>query len=167
MMMIALLIASSLLTLAFALWIARGHAHPRQPHDVDLKAFRNLLSGEDEIFLRRSLNKSNYHKVRRARIRAIQEYLGWIADDCAHVIASLRSEVSGASPSIETGTLARKAMQLRATALGFSALLWLEYIVLRVEIRPALLLKNYEDLRHAILYLQAHPPAVAHGSGTA
>jgi len=48
----------------------------------------------EEGFLRNALTTSYYYKVRRARLRAVQEYLLWIAANCATLIALLRLRVT-------------------------------------------------------------------------
>src|SRR5947209_3526244 len=88
------LIAATFIVLPLAFWLGWGNPRRRRKdwqnlRQVDLAAFRNLLSSEDDEFLRGSLIPSHYQEVRRARVRATQEYLTWIAENCATLLAQL------------------------------------------------------------------------------
>lgn len=137
----------ALCALLFVLWMANTRVH--QPvREVDLAAFRTLLSRDDEAFLKRTLTARHYLQVRRARLRATQEYLGWIAANCAALLSLLRSvdEHSKADQSADIPALAQSALRLRLIAVGFWLLLWIEYVLPDLEIRPLRTIKRYEDL---------------------
>ena len=162
----------ALCALLFVLWMAnteqktssRVHQHLRE---VDLAAFRNLLSRDDEAFLKRTLTARHYLQVRRARLRATQEYLSWIARNCAVLLSLLRSvdAVSDADQSADIPALAQSALRLRLIAVGFWLLLWVEYVLPDLEIRPLHTIKKYEDLwRNARVRLDvktAEAPVIA------
>jgi hypothetical protein len=155
MMLLALLSAGLLAVLLLMVWTIRGGARrslgeqtaPRF-YAVDIAAFRNLLSQDEEDFLRSALTKSSYRKVRRARLRAVQEYLLWIAANCATLIATLRLRISNPeldSP-LDTEALVQQALRLRLISLGFWTLLWIEFLLPTIHIRPSAAAKRYEDV---------------------
>src|SRR3954470_13800910 len=147
----AWLIASAITVLLLLWWLAKGNVgtknHPATLRSVDVAAFRNLLSLEEERFLRMSLRPAHYRRVRRARVRAIQEYLSWIAGNCAVILALLQSGVTQAEYESldEAAILGRRALQLRLISLGMYTALWLEYLVPDVPIRPLYVVRRYEE----------------------
>jgi hypothetical protein len=48
---------------------------PKSLRVIDILAFQNLLREEDDVYLRRTLRRRSYRRVKRARIRAAHEYL--------------------------------------------------------------------------------------------
>lgn len=129
----------------------RVDPHRLQPlHPVDTAAFRNLLSAEDEEFLRASLRADHYRQLRRARLRALQQYLLWIAESCAVLVAMLRSTAANASSSHKIDLLVKRALRIRLTSLALWILLWAEYMFPRLEIRPFRLLTSYEEFRRSV-----------------
>jgi hypothetical protein len=172
---LSLIICASAI-LIFVLWIAR--ARPGRSFDanhglreIDIPAFRNLLSRDDEQFLQRSLTGGHYRKVRRARLRAEQEYMVWIAENCAVLLSLLRSgdEKSSAEQPLNIAALAKDALRLRLIAVGLWFLLWIEYLVPNLQIRPLHTIRKYEELWRTVeIHLDAivpHSTVIAdHGS---
>ena len=156
-----------LAALLLVLWIVRGgskRSSGKQSslrfHPVDLAAFRNLLSPEEDDFLRSALKTIHYHKVRRARVRAVQQYLLWIAANCATLLALLRLKVSAP----DTEGIVHHALKLRVISLGFWLLLWIELLLPGIEVRPAAAIRRYEDVwRFAESYFRSHlfEPAIS------
>lgn len=138
--------------LGFLLWILRGSGSSANLsdrfllHHADIAAFRNLLSDSDAEYLRSSLSKRNYRKVRRAQLRAVQEYLYWIAEDCAVILALVRADTRY-SPA-ESATIARRAIRLRMIALAYWTLISVRYLGPGKLIWPGRVLGNYEELWH-------------------
>lgn len=176
-MPLALLSAGLLAVLVLILWTIRGGGQralreqtgPRF-YSVDVVAFRNLLSQDEDEFLRNALTNSAYRKVRRARLRAVQEYLRWIASNCATLIAVLRLKTSEPEPDslVDTEALVHQALRLRLISLGFWILLWIEFLVPTVQIRPSAAVKRYEDVwRFAEGYVRKHrlEPAATSAGG--
>ena len=137
------------------LWLRRGGirrsngpGESGQLHQIDLPAFRNLISPADDEFLRNSLTVAHYRQRRRARLRAVQEYLAWIAEDCVALIPMLQSQAQS-NPSVarETASLIRSASQIRLISSALWLLLWGEYLFVGLEIQPLRLLKRYEEFR--------------------
>ena len=165
-MIVALLSASLLAVLLLTLWTIWGGAQrplgeQRTPkfHAVDIAAFRNLLAQDEEDFLRSALTNVAYRKVRRARLRAVQEYLLWIAANCATLMAVSRLRVTQAEleSTVNTEELVRRALRLRLISLSFWALLWIEFVFPGLEIRPFAAVRRYEDVwRFAQGYFRTH-----------
>ena len=118
----------------------------RQLRKVDIPAFRNLASSDEDLFLRRSLRAVDYRVVRRSRLRAMQEYLLWIAANCSVIIALLRAEAAAPQMHVNVPQAARMAAQIRLMCLGYWCLLWLEYLLPNLNVRPLQLLRKYEEL---------------------
>jgi len=168
--MLILSTIAAIVLVAFLFWIVRGSNGVTKPgssprlHRVDTLAFRNLLSKNDEAYLRTSLSPTRYRLVRRARLRALQQYLLWIAADCAVLLAWMRANQR--QPSRGAETMARKAITLRLTALALWALLWVEHLVPGIEFRPGAALGNYEEFwRSAEVYLTNNRSQPAWSSG--
>jgi len=171
-MLFIILSAGVLAVLLLVLWIVRGGSKRSFGEQitpafyaVDVVAFRNLLSPDEEDFLRHALTTSSYRKVHRARLRAVQEYLLWIAANCATLIAILRLRIT--EPETEsagdTESIVRGALRLRLISLGFWLLLWIEFAMPGVQIRPFAAVRRYEDVwRFAQDYFRTHllEPAV-------
>ena len=165
--------AGVLAALLLGLWIVRGGSKRSSGkpsslklHPVDLAAFRNLLSPEEDDFLRSALKTSHYHKVRRARVRAVQQYLLWIAANCATLLALLRLRVTDPdlASAPDTEGLVHHALKLRVISLGFWLLLWIEFLLPGIEVRPAAAIRRYEDVwRFAESYFRSHlfEPAIS------
>ena len=157
-MFLILLSTGTLAMFLLVLWIVKGGSKRVSAeyeladlHRIDTAAFHNLLSDDEESFLRSSLTASHYGQVRRARVRAVQEYLFWIAENCATLIAMLRwnqrtNEESGRA----TDSLVQKALQLRLMTLGVWMLLWFDYLLPSLHIRPFGALNRYEQFWRAV-----------------
>jgi hypothetical protein len=129
--------------------------------EVDLAAFRNLLSPSDDQFLKHSLSARHYRQVRRARLRATQEYLGWIAGNCAVLLRLLRSteDRSNIDAAHDIPVLGQSIVRLRLIAVAFWLLLWVEYLLPNLQIRPLHTIRKYEDLwRTAEIHLERIVP---------
>ena len=156
-----LIIGATLALLAMLLllmWTLRGRqvSSISEPHlhRVDTVAFRNLLSEAEDQYLRVSLSSAQYRTVRRARLRASQEYLLWIAEDCAVLLAAVRGNTVQASG--EAAAIAQNAVRLRVITLAFWSLLWVEYLTPGLRVRPFRALRRYEEFwRSAEQYLRS------------
>jgi len=147
----ALILAAVILVFC-AVWILIGR--PGRSSDrsapqlkkVDIIAFRNLASREEDVFLRTSLRPSDYRAVRRSRLRAMQEYLLWIAANCSAIIALLRGESAARESDVSVPQAARMAAKIRILCLGYWCLLWAEYLLPNLNVQPVQLVRKYEDL---------------------
>jgi hypothetical protein len=147
--------ALALLMLALTLvWILKGFvvAPTVKQAEIDIAAFRNVLSLEDNRVLREALSMTQYRQLKRARVRAIQEYVGAIAANCAVTIAVLRARGWDAKSPVhgEMSSLVRDALRIRVLCLGFWLVLWAEFVFPNMEIRPMQIAGGYERLRLAL-----------------
>jgi hypothetical protein len=152
--MLAACCAIALLTLALTLvWILRGFliAPTAKLADIDVRAFRNVLSLEDDRVLRGRLPQAQYRELKRARVRAVQEYVRAIAANCAVTIAVLRAKTADRNSILrsEISALVSDALRIRLLCLGFWIVLWAEFIFPNLEIRPMQIAGGYERLHSA------------------
>lgn len=168
-MFIVLTTGAALTILGLLFWVLRGTSIARELpslHRVDILAFRNLLSEADEQYLRISLSETNYRQIRRGRVRAAQQYLLWIAEDCTVLLALLRAAPLQLSQDFKG--MALRAVQMRLISLSLWAALWIEYLFPRVEIRPQRALGKYEEfwrLAEKHLARSQPQPALSPGRG--
>jgi len=114
---------------------------------VDIVALNNLLRREDDIFLKRSLSSQHYRAAKRARTRALQQYLLWIAQGCAKVQFVLRSMPQEFATAPEQARLLSVvAFRLRVASLGFWTSLWLQRVFPQLDLIPGTLISAYENL---------------------
>lgn len=154
-MLTALSVVLTVAAFLCVLWLIKGGisrsniaAGSGRLHQIDLPAFRNLLSEGDDEFLRNSLTSAHYRQIRRARLRAVQEYLVWIAEDCAVLIAKLHDQAQSNPTEVrETDFLINRASQIRLSSAALWLVLWGEYLFADLKIQPLRLLKRYEDFR--------------------
>jgi hypothetical protein len=140
--------------LGFALvWILKGFvvAPTARLAEIDVVAFRTVLSLEDTDVLRERLTEAAYRRVKRARVRAVQEYVKAIAGNCAVTVAVLRAKAPDtASPAQrEVSSLVSEALRIRLLCLAFWIALWAEFAFPNLEIRPMRIAGGYERLRSA------------------
>lgn len=153
--MVTALVIFAVMFLLCVLWLVRGGVartnepgSPGRLHQIDLPAFRNLLSPGDDEFLRTSLSPVHYRQLRRARLRAVQEYLVWISEDCVVLISMLQQQAQDDSSSAqETALLIKSASQIRLISSVLWVLLWGEYLFPGLKIQPLRLLERYEEFR--------------------
>jgi hypothetical protein len=170
-----LLITVSLL-LAITAWLLKqaliGRRSAQDPQSglqmIDAAAFKNLICREDDVFLRKSLRPRHYRIARRARTRAVQQYLMWIAKGCAHVQLILRSQPHEFAEAPERArSLSALAFRLRIASLGLWTSLWLQRVFPQFDLMPTSLAPVYEDLTDNLkLYMGLHPnrPSASAGS---
>jgi len=151
-MVLSALILAAVILLFCAMWNLSGRpglsSDRRAPElrKVDIAAFRNLASREEDLFLRASLRPTHYRVVRRSRLRAMQQYLLWIATNCSAIIALLRGEPAGPEGDLSVPQAARMAAKVRIMCLGYWCLLWAEYLLPNLNVQPVQLVRKYEDL---------------------
>jgi hypothetical protein len=132
-------------------WVVRGTGRSFRIgdsiflHRVDVEAFRNLLSSANAEYLRNSLSKSNYRRIQRSQVRAFQEYVYWIAEDCAAILALTRKDTQRST--IQAAAISRRAIRLRMIALTYWVLICVKYLIPGETLGPSGLTRSYEELR--------------------
>jgi hypothetical protein len=89
----------------------------------------------------------------------VQEYLLWIAANCATLVALLRVRMTDPelASARDTEGLVQNALKLRVISLGFWLLLWIEYLLPGIDVQPASAIRRYEDVwRFAEGYFRTH-----------
>ena len=143
--------AIAVLMLGFALvWIFKGFvvAPTARLTQIDVIASRNVLSLEDSHVIRKRLSNFSYRRLKRARVRAVQEYVKAIASNCAVTVGVLRAKAPETNESVqcELSSLVNEALRIRLLCLGFWIVLWAEFIFPNLEIRPMRIAGGYERL---------------------
>ena len=135
---------------------------------VDIAALNNLLRREDDIFLKKSLSPRCYRVAKRARTRAVQQYLMWIANGCAHVQLILRSQPQEFAEAPERArSLSALAFRLRVASLGLWTSLWLQRVFPQFDLMPTSLISVYENLTENLkLYIAVNPNGPSATAGT-
>jgi hypothetical protein len=144
-----------LLVLILAAWLAmlapslgrRGqHGGPAALLPIDIAAFHNLLRRDDDIFLRASLPAQQYRIAKRARTRATQRYLLWIAHNCAILQTLVRCAASNSHPAHkQPRSLSLQSFRLRIASLGLWITLWLQWAFPELDLMPGAVIGIYED----------------------
>ena len=119
----------------------RRRAANRSVRPLDLSAFRALLDGDDEAFLREKLSRAEFFRLKRLRIKVIRKYARRIADNSAIVLRSVASsrhdpDVNVAQTAMEVENL---AAQIRVHCRLAFAKLTVEYMF------PAIRLRKYRS----------------------
>lgn len=127
---------------------------------IDIASFQNLISQEDDLFLRQSLQPRSYRMAKRARTRAMQEYLWWIAEDCDTLQAIARSVPTTDMDRPSAQGLMQTMVRLRMIALALWCCLWLQWILPGLDLMSGDIARRYERVSRAMSYLQHHPRPV-------
>ena len=165
--MLAACFAIGILMLGLALvWIFKGFVVAPTPRlaEIDVVAFRNVLSLEDNEALRQRLSEGDYRRLKRTRVRAMQSYVKAIASNCALTVAVLRTKTHERSEVVqgEVSSVVNDALRIRLLCLGFWVALWAEFVFPNLEIRPMQIAGGYERLRSAAeRYLRSRAPSPA------
>jgi len=158
-----ILVLAGFLSLATILWLARGRPeHPsslvalrKEIQTLDVEAFRNLVDGGDEQFLRRALEPSQFKEVQRARMMAAIEYLGCASRNAA--ILHRFGEAARHSPNqavAEAGEkLANSALRFRLNALEAILRLYLVMLIPTLSVRNLRVAERYERMTALVVLL--------------
>jgi hypothetical protein len=143
---VVLAIGLSCLWLAQRSHILRGRKEecPSALRGLDIPAFHNLVRADDDRFLKSVLTAGDYHRAKRIRTRAMQQYLLWIAGDCSIVQRSIRAEMN-LHGEAKASVLTSMSMRLRVTALMLWGMLWLQWALPFLDMTPASILNRYDD----------------------
>jgi hypothetical protein len=139
MTILAVIFVAALATFLLMWKVVRGDRAPIDSldelvgatHPVDLEAFRNLVSRDEERYLRAHLLPEDYRQVQRMRVRAALQYLG----AAAHNAKILLRVGEGARHSSDP-ELAAAGEQLVTTAVAVR----LRAIVAMTRLYPGLIL---------------------------
>jgi hypothetical protein len=158
-----ILVVAAILSLAVILGLAvsRGlqvsstSSLAEQIQPIDVEAFRNLVSREEDNYLRRRLSTSEFRQVRRERLRAMAAYVQTAGRNAAVLIRIGQNAV--AASDAQTAEAARQlvdqALQLRRNA--FSALIRINLALAlpNSSLSTAPVLQGYERLNGSAMLL--------------
>lgn len=128
---------------------------------IDFAAFQNLINRDDDAFIRASLPNREYRVAKRARTRATQRYLRWIAQDC--LVLQLMFGSSTPAKIKEDGSkaeaLSKLCFRIRILSLILWNALWLQRLFPELNLMPASLVDRYtEFVARMRAYLVSAPP---------
>lgn len=119
---------------------------------VDVDAFRNLVSHDEEDFLRSNLSRADFRKVQRMRLRAALEYARRTSYNAALLLQLARLSRNAPVPEAAKAAeqLANDALQMRVSAMLAISLLHARILAPGLRIRPVAIVERYEGLRESM-----------------
>jgi hypothetical protein len=127
---------------------------PRSLRVIDILAFQTLLREEDDVYLRRTLRRRSYRRVKRARIRAAHEYLLGIAENCLTIQVWVRQVAdTKLSVSLSLKSMGRSAVRIRFTASAFWATLWIDWMLPSIHLGVGDLVETYCRFKEKAMFL--------------
>jgi hypothetical protein len=166
-------LAISILALAtalgvFFLWVRSTHYSGRNEADinskineVDLEAFQNLVSPQEELFLRENLAASDFRVVQRERLKAALDYVGALSENGALLLQLGQAAKASADPRVaEAGQhVVDNAVRLRLYALRVRARLYLKIALPTAKLEPTGVVNEYQEASNwaALLNRLQHP----------
>ena len=122
---------------------------------IDIDAFENLFSEEDEVFLRQRLGGSAFRKVKRAQTIAKIAYLRRLLDQAAYLIAAAQAGRSSDDAEIRrsAASVVTLAARLRLSCLLAIATLSMEYCLPSISSHRRPNPQRYSEARSRFLHL--------------
>jgi hypothetical protein len=150
------LIFCALLSLGVLFLAARGRFLRRneltdireQIRSVDLEAFRNLMSPDDEEFLRTNLPPRQFRSVQRARFLAAAQYVNCVAGNAAVLLRLGESARSSSDAAVAAAgqELVDAALRLRLYSLMVVIKLYAGAVMPGVKLSPAAIADRYQHM---------------------
>jgi hypothetical protein len=158
------------LALLFLYRAARGHSAvikslgdlEGQTKPVDLPAFQNLISAEEELFLRENLSPGDFRQVQRLRMLAALDYVRRTAHNAAVLLRLGEAARASSDPHIAQAgqELMNSALHLRMIAMLAQIQLYARVLLPTVQLSPDKLVKDYRSLTERVARLcQLESPA--------
>ena len=162
------LIVIALALAAIGLFYLAVRSRRQRPHQVvrpvDLKAFRTLVDREDELFLKQRLPRARFAQLKRQRVAVTMRYVGRIANNASLVMGFGESARLSSDPEIAqtASQIVEVASQLRLQCLVALGKLSLEFALPSLQLTPAVLAPEYQQLRENLVRLgKLQPPTAA------
>jgi hypothetical protein len=126
-----------------------------QIRPVDLDAFRNLMSPEEEEFLRRHLAAPMFRKTQRRRLRAAMAYVSGVSTNALILlrVGELATESSDANILVAGRELVDAASRLRLYAILVRVKLSFALILPGVPLSATGVMDGYRELSHLLSQL--------------
>ena len=114
---------------------------------IDLVAFQNLINRDDDAFIKASLPIREYRIAKRAKTRATQRYLQWIARDCLvlQLMLGAAMEANIGNGGGKTESMGRMCFRIRILSIMLWNALWLQWLFPELNLMPASLVDRYAE----------------------
>jgi hypothetical protein len=145
----------------------RRHMREGSMRPLDLQAFHCLIDREDERFLRESLSRAGFMRLKRQRISVTFKYVARISNNAAAVLQMAEAARQNSDMQVaEAATqVVDMATQIRMQCMIAQAKLAAEFMFPSLQLSPALLVPRYQALRETLSRLgslqNAEPLATA------
>jgi len=132
--------------------IATAEDFEAQVKQVNLEALQNLMSSQDEAFLKATLSAADYREVEKARIRAALDYVGAISWNAAVFMRAAQVLRQHRSPDVVAAAalISKEALELRVLSIAAELLLTLRLVIPVARIAPRGLGQVYGTLRQQV-----------------
>ena len=119
---------------------------------IDLSAFRNLISPEEEEYLRRQLPPAEFKRLRKERLRAAVAYVQCALQNAAILLRLGEAAQTSADPQLATAgrKLVDNAIRLRLYAFFALSKLYLNIVFPGLQLSPVAVADRYEHLTEAM-----------------
>jgi hypothetical protein len=156
----SILAFGALCVIVFLLFVVRGETPQirnmgelvSKSRPVDLAAFRNLVSAQEEDFLRTRLSRADFRRVQRQRMQAALEYAQRTSYNAALLLQLAR--MTRNAPLPETAKAARRladnALRMRIFSMLAICLIHARIVAPELWLRPVAIVERYEGLRECM-----------------
>lgn len=150
-----MLVGIAILIVLSVFLIARSHrVKAKDPNltasiqPVDLEAFQNLMSPQQEQYLRDNLAPGIYRRIQRQRLLAAISYVSGVAGNAVILMRIGESAQDSADPGIVNAgqELREAASHLRLYAILVLAKLYVGVVFPGIQLSPAGITGQYQDL---------------------
>jgi len=119
---------------------------------IDIAAFRNLMSIQEESYLRRHLPPAEFRSIQRERMRAAIAYIQSALQNAAILLRLGEAARRSADPQLAAagGTLVDTAIRLRFYAFFALVKLYLNLVFPGLRLSPSAVADRYEGLIEAM-----------------
>ena len=117
-------------------------------HPVDVIAFMNLVSRDEDDYLREQLPAREYRQIKRLRITAALEYMRSVRHNASLLIRLGESMRTSPDPELsqQAARVLMGALQMRVLALAVTAKLAVAYTFPALDISSGSMIHSYEEL---------------------
>jgi len=146
-----------------SLQISVGTSVGSQIQPLDVEAFRNLADAAEEAYLRRRLPTSEFHRVRRLRLRALAAYVRTAGRNAAVLVRVGQIALASSDPATAQAAeqLVNQALLLRRNAALVLVRIYVAMALPHANLAGGSVLEGYNQLSRAAMLLgRLQNPAV-------
>lgn len=162
---IILVVCAVLALVSFALvaWKSRRHGNNAVLREIDLDAFANLISAQEEEFLAAHLSAGEFRTIQRDRLRAAREYVSSISHNAGVLLHQGAAALRSPDPEIaEVGKrVIEDAGRLRLNAQLAHMKLLAAMLWPGTRLEPSGVLEPYRHLKQTASVLEHSPSEMA------